>query len=755
MLQDLAWVATGPSANCCHWTGAINRIEFHLLLFACLLMPAHFATASTSGATLDLDLDALRQVVVTTASREQESLLKAPGTVVVISRQHIRERGYFTLQDILQDLPGIDLHKYADTDTYNRIAIRGIYGNNKFIILQNGVRISSPTGEPIPVQFNFPLHGIKQVEIVYGPASALYGADAFTGVINLITEVPTQEQSLRVGGAAGDARFRYGYLTGTSRFTDDLALTFGLSAQRSDNPNLAAANPAQFQLADLKIGNNTVVPANQRSYWAPSAGRNAYLRLALGQEFALGLVHSYFRHPTSTVELPDHTNYNAHPALGTTLNTAYGAWQRGLGERYRMEIQSNFSQYELDPDSAYANSFVNYQSGYKYARGDKGEIEGRLTYQAGDVHQLTGGVLFQRFYSLPKTADLERPYDRGKGANDQNLFYLGTDQTLPVRVFELRYRNIGIYLQDRMRWNARLISTLGIRYDRSSTYGGSVNPRLSLVYQASADTTWKLLYGTAFLAPAPFFTHQHFGAFSGNKDAQGRYTANYFYVPNPDLKPERMRTLEMHLNHAFSRQFKMDLTLYYLRAERLFGGGLLSSTPQSDFIPGGYIQLTQTTDNIGTAKARGLDVSLTYETLLPTGRLKVWGVYSAVSGGLHDTTRSTEVDLPYAARQKARIGLTYHHAGQWFVTPSLSCSSRVPVDNTNTRLLGQPDKFSPGYAIAHLFAGMDITDQARLFLKIDNLFDRRYYNPGVAVDVNFSASPQAPRTVFAGLEWGF
>ena len=72
--------------------------------------------------------------------------------------------------------------------------------------------------------------------------------------------------------------------------------------------------------------------------------------------------------------------------------------------------------------------------------------------------------------------------------------------------------------------------------------GNTFNPRGGLVYKPRSDLTVKLLYGEAFLAPAPEFTFEHFGAFSDTTDADGLYTSSFFFIPNEDLKPEKIET---------------------------------------------------------------------------------------------------------------------------------------------------------------------------------------------------------------------
>src|SRR5688572_23688401 len=107
---------------------------------------------------------------------------------MVITEEQIQIRGYRSLLDVLMDMPDIKIDDKVYSLSRNRITMRGIEGQEKLIIMLDGVRISSPTNESLPIMENYPVHLAKQIEIIYGPASALYGADAFTGIINIITK---------------------------------------------------------------------------------------------------------------------------------------------------------------------------------------------------------------------------------------------------------------------------------------------------------------------------------------------------------------------------------------------------------------------------------------------------------------------------------------------------------------------------------------------------------------------------------------
>ncbi len=90
-------------------------------------------------------------IYVTTVSKKQEHVADAPATVIVITDEMIKERGYRDLKDVFNDLPGFDISINVYGEFSTLISQRGISGNNKIGLLLDGVSITSPSGK----QFQF------------------------------------------------------------------------------------------------------------------------------------------------------------------------------------------------------------------------------------------------------------------------------------------------------------------------------------------------------------------------------------------------------------------------------------------------------------------------------------------------------------------------------------------------------------------------------------------------------------------------
>jgi outer membrane receptor protein involved in Fe transport len=126
---------------------------------------------------------------VTSVSKSAESLREAPATVVVVTGDEIERRGYLDLEQLLHDLPGFDVSR-TNGDIYSHVYQRGYFDefNSRLLLLVDGVEQNDLTQGTQYLSRQYPLTNIDRVEVVYGPASTMYGANAYTGVISVITK---------------------------------------------------------------------------------------------------------------------------------------------------------------------------------------------------------------------------------------------------------------------------------------------------------------------------------------------------------------------------------------------------------------------------------------------------------------------------------------------------------------------------------------------------------------------------------------
>ncbi|WP_031528064.1 TonB-dependent receptor plug domain-containing protein [Dyadobacter crusticola] len=130
-----------------------------------------------------------RIIQITSVSKKAENLLQVPATVTVLTQADIIKRGYKDLTQMLSDIPGFDVIR-GNGPSYVTFYQRGYRStsNDRTILLVDGVEENDLNSDNIPISRQYALSDIERVEVIYGPASTMYGANAFMGVINLITK---------------------------------------------------------------------------------------------------------------------------------------------------------------------------------------------------------------------------------------------------------------------------------------------------------------------------------------------------------------------------------------------------------------------------------------------------------------------------------------------------------------------------------------------------------------------------------------
>lgn len=127
--------------------------------------------------------------IVSSVSKKAENLEEAPATVVILTEEDIKQRGYTDLESFFSDLPGFDVSRTFGA-TYSNIYQRGYRSNNtdRTLFLVDGVEENDLWSNAAFWNMQYPVSNVKRVEIVYGPASTMYGANALVGVVNIITK---------------------------------------------------------------------------------------------------------------------------------------------------------------------------------------------------------------------------------------------------------------------------------------------------------------------------------------------------------------------------------------------------------------------------------------------------------------------------------------------------------------------------------------------------------------------------------------
>ncbi len=385
------------------------------------------------------------QVIVVTAERRSQTLLQSPSSVAVVTRAQIEARKSFDIVDAIRLLPGISVAQSGTFGKSASIFLRGTNSNHT-LVLVDGVRANSPQDGRFDIG-QIPIENVEQIEIVRGPASALYGSDAIGGVINIITRrgqgplrtggeleygsFNTQKQVVTVSGASDKNRISFSAFRNKTdgNFRNDDFRDLGASV-RFDRALSSSANLALIaRTSSAKFG----VPGQEFLSYDPNqrgTSRDSTLSLAYTNQVGLRndrvTVGIYDRRLTDD-DTQDPTNPAPNP--------------------------SRFSNRVLSLDA---------QTGYRF-----------------NQNTVTGGFELRR-----ESANIFSSSSFGDSAYDRST------------------RTSALFAQDEFKSGAFTLVP-GVRYENNSQFGDFTSYRLAGAYNVNPETKIKASFGTAFKAP-PF-----------------------------------------------------------------------------------------------------------------------------------------------------------------------------------------------------------------------------------------------------------
>ncbi len=727
-----------------------KKILILLVLLLSLKMTAQVNNVSEN--IFNITLDDLYKIKVVTATKNSENISQVPSVVFVIPHFLIVERNYHSLADLLDDLPQILVHRKASAEDYNTFTINGITGNDKFLVLINGVRVTSLMGADHTIAESYSLDDVERVEIVFGPGSVLYGADAFVAVINLITFDYSKHQPQYISLSAGNFGTYRASMVYSHKHKD---LSYGILAKlyKSDEPFYPKYYPRAFawwnyyqQTGLMKQGNDTVKPDLPIMPWGIPTYSIHLNFFAKYKSFELGMMNFFERHSTSLGDSPSTAIYTDKARYSTKLNNLYVRYKNFLLDS-SLAFNSTFSvqDYSILPTSAFINQFTNYNVAYKYERSIGLKLENMFTYSFAS-EQVTLGMVVEHLDVLPKTGDLPHPFNPYKPITEQDLYYFGSDTVdymgrslkVPQQIYHVRYSNYAGYFQIKSNLND-FSFVLGSRAEYDTRYGFNWVPRLGLVLSNSSDFSLKFMYGAAYFAPSPHISYQHFGTFDVLTDSLGRVVgleSQFFRLTNPDLKIERIKTFEIE-SEVLLHNFLFMGEMFYNDLKDLIKYKFVSDT----MFLGYPVATAMLPVNGGSGYSFGGTIGFEYQFRLRKSRVTAHLYYSYIDGAIDNKP------LLFSSKHtvKAIVDFVYNKRFSMY----MSVQYRSPMYNNMFVTGYSPPFFSQVLSVNYKFLQKKKFDGC-IYAKFSNLLDQRYYD---VTEGTFGFVPQDPMRFEFGIEF--
>jgi outer membrane receptor for ferrienterochelin and colicins len=680
------------------------------------LVSARAHADESERAVDELDLVKLLNVQVSTATKTAESIDEAPAVITVVTRDDIHRWGYRNVGEVLSHCVGFFS---VDDHIQPNVGVRGMTGGLgaesgviKVMIDGRSVADRTTSGNWLGAEL-IPMESIRQIEIIRGPASALYGADAFLGVVNIITEGPEDARPVRARAFAG--------VTGAN-FSQQLDLAVQGKTGRFDY--LLGAVGEYGSRSGLTLPSESPSP-NVPSYVGDRRTANNLDRRSLGLQARVGYREADVGHVIASAYLSGFSRggdfapwaqlTNGTDADGRRVGTvvSQGQLRLNLDTLYRatktfdVALQSTYFQGGILPADR-----VELGSDLWYARR-------KTSYRGIDAAFQARFLPTRRFNII---AGLESVYDRESLLTPERI-NRATDQAVASNDTsdqKFGFWNLGALLSSNL-WvvDPWLKLTGGIRYDNHSTYGGQLTGRIGATSRWSKSIVMKLLYGSAFKAPSPYLLY---ASPLGPGDVQG----------NAALKPQKIHTIEYQLSFKPSPFFGLTSGVSY--------NWLLD---KAEFSPQGLNQVARNTAS---------QTTFAWETRADLSHYDDYATYAAFEL-VHSRRDLGEVG--YAAQLVGNANIVYPpYIARLGATAALPSLPSVPLSAGAEAMLVGPRHPADASVLAN-GGQFDLKAYAtlNLFLTTRNLYLVRGHESVVALRVYNLLGTRGPDPGYSGFEY--
>ncbi|KQV82339.1 TonB-dependent receptor [Massilia sp. Root351] len=654
---------------------------------------------------------------VSIATGSAQPLRRAPAVATVITAEDIAAMGANDLDQVLESVPG--MHVSRSAINYEPLYIaRGIYSvnNPQMLMLQNGVPMTTLlTGSRGTLWGGYPVTHIARIEIIRGPGSALYGADAYSGVINIVTKRAADAPGTQAGAGAGsfrtrDAWVQHGGKAGPLEVaaylrvgaTDGFRSLITADAQSARDKlfgTRASLAPGPVNTGYDAIDSLLELALPAWPQWRLRAGYQ--LRDNLGTGAGVG---------SALDPVGKERGERVHADLGWTEPDFSADWSVGATVSVLQFKQRITTDLRLSPPGTrfptglFPDGFIGHP--------DTSERQVRLSahalYHGWNGHKLRIGVGHDNL-DMYYTATFKNYIFNQAGVPVPTGPVIDYSRIQPFLLPQRRLVNY-VTAQDEWQFARDWTLTAGVRHDRYSDFGGTTNPRLALVWDAALDLTAKLLYGRAFRAPS---FNEEYGI--NNPIQRG----------NPDLQPERIATLEGALAWQASPQLQLNLNLYRHKMNDIIRG-----------VPNPQAGTGATFQNIGNQRGKGLELEAVWEA---ARAVQLAGSYAYQ----RSIDAATGRDAGYAPRHHLSGRLDLRLPGIGLLSPQLN---RVAE---RRRAPGDARPKVPDYTTVDLaFSTGRLLRHCELSLALRNVFNADVREPSLAPGLIPNDLPMAPRSVY-------
>lgn len=747
-----------------------TQVKLSAVAFA---LQATVINIASAEANVSPDLENIEKLVVTATGFEQK-LTQAPASISIVSEEDIKSRSFTSLLDVVKYQEGIDIGTTRDKTGQGSVSMRGLTGEYTLLLI-DGKRQNNH-GDIYPNNFGGnafnhipPLETIERVEIIRGPASTLYGADALGGVINVITKKHTDNWN-------GAITFGRSFQTNDD-FGDDittdvsvagpiiknvLSVGFRASAyeQQASSPQFApAVDPnGDVHVRALGFGRGGRTVDNNSEHYGFSINYTP----AEGHELS-------FDYDNSHQEYDNTPKYNLQSGSITyplgTKDSIEALWQDRGGKvnpraGYAAEQQFDRQWWSLAYSGEFSFGAVSASLGYVDTQNNGRTLplsvaERQLLQQmydgTGDYENISEeqrrDLAEETFLPRPErpldssqyTFDLrfDIPIDNAAGDHNFVLGLQAIDGELQDGVFGLESGKAGaiqeqkmysLFAEDNWMITDSFTLTAGVRFDDHDVFGNQTSPRAYAVYNINDNWTIKGGVSTGYKTPKTTDLYDGITGFGGQGTSP--------FAGNPELAPETSVNSEVALYWS-KDEHNFNITYFDTEFEdKIARGDTIQSCEKTAGVRpcvnlGQYDQLGYTTYsqkiNIDKVTLQGIEIAGRYQVTAD------WSIYANYTWTDSEQKSGSQAGLP--------LTNTAEHMGNinigWDATDDLNVYLQSEVRSDRYRgfdSVHERELYYKNYSLLNLGARWTLNDNVMVNLRVNNLLDRDFTSYSTSYD---------------------
>lgn len=646
--------------------------------------------------------------MVVTATRTAMTVKETPSTVEIVDSKKLEQTQAKTLHDALKGALGVNV--FNDFQGRSNVSIRGSESRH-VLIMVDGKRLGGEAAYNSANAWDVDrirMEDVERVEIIRGPAGALYGSDAMGGVINVITKTPDKTNA--------DINYEYGW------YED------GKGAGYKGNLYLQGAEGNYSYKINAGLNKN-------RPYMDPKGSGDSMNFYGKQQPISLSVGYKFDNGNKLSVDFSKIKEDNQKSSTSRTVMMPGKVWQDKVQTIYNDNKRTDYAiTYKGSDDkqdwmfraykSVFDKHYMNQNNTRMTMMGKPGAwklqdpkidtvkrtlsvIEGKDTFNLSDKNKLTAGFEYRKDQS--EGTRLKKPNTSLADGNAHDAYDKAAINYLAA------------YVQDEFRPDDKWLIIPSVRFDHSDQFSNKLTSNLAATYNAADDVRIKAVVGQGYKTPTVNDLYIFWEMYAANPGGKGQ-----FYVGNPDLKPEKSLSYELSVEKDWGDRSTVHLGVFRNEVKDLIStywtGKLTDDDP--DLYPGVKGDMIMAYENIPEATLQGVEL---YGSHRLGKNIYLNAGYTFLDA--KDKTNGTR--LKDRAKHQVTFGVSYQPENiyAWDLSFDLVSNIGYYFNNGDKSTMGNFVYETKDFTIANIMASRHLNKDTKIYLGIDNISNHQNFGP--------------------------